>query len=147
MWYLQFHFVCAKLFVILDCSFIFSSNWVYFVVGRPLISYPIGGFLSTSSAEPLLNSRDYREVFVDTIKNAALSPHFCYRSTVLQIHEYAAYQYKRHTDGRDVAYHNAEIRSGVLAQKSRFVHDKAGIAKISYQYARCYRHYRHYNTV
>ena len=67
MWYLQFHFVCAKLFVILDCSFIFSSDWVYFVVGRPLISYLIGGFLSTSSAEPLLNSRDYRGVFVDTI--------------------------------------------------------------------------------
>ena len=66
MWYLQFHFVCAKLFVILDCSFIFSSDWVYFVVGRPLISYPIGGFLSISSAEPLLNSRDYRGVFVDT---------------------------------------------------------------------------------
>lgn len=72
MWYLQFHFVCAKLFVILDCSFIFSSDWVYFVVGRPLISYPIGGFLSTSSAEPLLNSRDYRGVFVDTKK----PPHF-----------------------------------------------------------------------
>ena len=38
------------------------------MVGRPLISYPIGGFLSTSSAEPLLNSRDYRGVFVDTKK-------------------------------------------------------------------------------
>ena len=72
MWYLQFHFVCAKLFVMLDCSFIFSSDWVYFVVGRPLISYPIGGFLSTSSAEPLLNSRDYRGVFVDTKRRAAL---------------------------------------------------------------------------
>ena len=56
----------AKLFVILDCSFIFSSDWVYLVVGRPLISFPIGGFLSTSSAEPLLNSRGYRGVFVDT---------------------------------------------------------------------------------
>ena len=68
--------VCAKLFVILDCSLIFSSDWVYFTVGRPLISYPIGGFLSTSSAEPLLNSRDYRGVFVDT-KKATLKSIAC----------------------------------------------------------------------
>ena len=68
--------VCAKLFVILDCSFIFFSDWVYFTVGIPFISYPIGGFLSTSSAEPLLNSRDYRGVFVDT-KKATLKSIAC----------------------------------------------------------------------
>ena len=38
--------------------------------------------MSTSSAEPLLNSRDYREVFVDTIKKAAPRRRFSYSRTL-----------------------------------------------------------------
>ena len=48
IWYLQFHFVCAKLFTSMFSFFIDKILLCVFLTGRSFLLYHIGGFFSSS---------------------------------------------------------------------------------------------------